>query len=104
MSMKLALDTDTFLKDYWQQKPLLIRNAVPNFVPPIDANELAGLAMEDDIESRIVETHTDNWSLHHGPFAETDFSRAHPWTLLVQSVDHYVQEVANLLQLVVLSF
>ena len=100
MSKKLALDTDTFLKDYWQQKPLLIRNAVPNFVPPIDANELAGLAMEDGIESRIVETHSDNWSLHHGPFAETDFSRAPPWTLLVQSVDHYVQEVASLLQLV----
>ena len=45
MPMKLELDTEHFLKHYWQQKPLLIRNAVPNFVPPIDANELAGLAM-----------------------------------------------------------
>lgn len=98
--MKLELDTDKFLKQYWQQKPLLIRNAVPNFVPPIDANELAGLAMEDGIESRIIETHADSWSLHHGPFAETDFSRDLPWTLLIQSVDHYVQEVAELLQLV----
>ncbi len=98
--MKLELDTDKFLKQYWQQKPLLIRNAVPNFVPPIDANELAGLAMEDEIESRIIETHTDNWSLQHGPFKEADFSRDLPWTLLVQSVDLYVQEVAELLQLV----
>lgn len=98
--MKLELDTDKFLKQYWQQKPLLIRDAVPNFVPPIDANELAGLAMEDGIESRIIETRADNWSLQHGPFEETDFSRDVPWTLLVQSVDHYVQEVAKLLQLV----
>lgn len=98
--MKLELDTDTFLKQYWQQKPLLIRNAVPNFIPPIDANELAGLAMEDAVESRIIDTHADNWALHHGPFEETDFSRDLPWTLLVQSVDQYVEEVANLLQLV----
>ena len=98
--MKLALDSDAFLKHYWQQKPLLIRAAIPNFVAPIDANELAGLAMEDAIESRIVETHEKNWSLHHGPFDEADFSRDVPWTLLVQSVDHYVQEVASLLQLV----
>jgi 50S ribosomal protein L16 3-hydroxylase len=98
--MKLELDTENFLSEYWQQKPLLIRNAVPNFVPPIDANELAGLAMEDGVESRIIQTHADNWSLHHGPFEETDFARDLPWTLLVQSVDHYVEDVANLLQLV----
>jgi len=98
--MKLQLDTRKFLSEYWQQKPLLIRQAVTDFIPPIDANELAGLAMEESVESRIVQTHVDNWSLQHGPFEEADFARDTPWTLMVQSVDLYVQEVASLLKLV----
>ena len=98
--MKLNLDVDNFLSDYWQQKPLLIRGAIEDFTPPIDANELAGLAMEDGVESRIIETLPDSWQLHHGPFGAGDFDRKRPWTLLVQAVDHYVQEVAGLLKLV----
>jgi 50S ribosomal protein L16 3-hydroxylase len=96
--MKLNLDVDTFLSEYWQQKPLLIREAIKDFTPPIDADELAGLAMEDCVESRIIETLPDTWQLHHGPFNEADFDRKRPWTLLVQAVDHYVQEVADLLK------
>ncbi|MBE9538476.1 MAG: cupin domain-containing protein [Proteobacteria bacterium] len=98
--MKLNLDIDNFLAEYWQQKPLLIRNAIPDFVAPIDADELAGLAMESEVESRIIETLPDNWGLYHGPFKEADYRRDKPWTLLVQAVDHYVQEVAGLLKLV----
>ncbi len=98
--MTLNLNIDTFLKNHWQQKPLLIRNAIPNFRPPIDANELAGLAMEDEVESRIIETLPDTWALSHGPFEQPDFDRSRPWTLLVQAVDQYVQEVAELLKMV----
>jgi len=99
-NMRLQLNIDKFLQNYWQQKPLLIRNAIPFFKPPIYANELAGLAMEEDVESRIIETLPATWALHQGPFVETDFDRERPWTLLVQSVDHYVQEVAEMLKLV----
>ena len=99
-NMTLDLNIDNFLKDHWQQKPLLIRNAIPNFRPPIDANELAGLAMENEVESRIIETLPDTWALSHGPFEQPDFDRNRPWTLLVQAADHYVQEVAELLKLV----
>ncbi len=98
--MHLNLDIDNFLAEYWQQKPLLIRNAVSNFSPPIDADELAGLAMEEAIESRIIDTVGQAWQLTHGPFKEADFDREYPWTLLVQAVDHHVQEVADLLKLV----
>ena len=45
---------DTFLRDYWQKKPLLIRNALPGFVSPLDGDELAGLALEEEVESRLV--------------------------------------------------
>jgi 50S ribosomal protein L16 3-hydroxylase len=97
---ELQLDREIFLAQYWQRKPLLIAGAVPDFRPPITADELAGLAMEDDVESRIIEHRDPQWLLQHGPFEEPDFQRACPWTLLVQAVDHYVPEVACLRQLI----
>ena len=45
---------EEFLRDYWQQKPLLIRNAFPDFQSPITAEELAGLACEEDVNARLV--------------------------------------------------
>ena len=92
----LNLDRAEFLAQYWQRKPLLIRNALSNFVPPLCSDELAGLALEADVESRIIEQNGKAWRVHHGPFSESDFVREHPWTLLVQAVDHYLPEVAQL--------
>ena len=94
----LQLDRDIFLRDYWQRKPLLIRNTASDYSAPIDADTLAGLALEDTVESRIIENLNGAWSVHQGPFSEQDFSRGNPWTLLVQAVDHYLPEVAQLRQ------
>lgn len=96
----LNLDREAFLSRYWQQKPLLVRQAIPNFKPPISRHELAGLAFEDDVESRIIEHSDGQWLLSHGPFAESDYKKAVPWTLLVQAVDHFIGGVAELRQLV----
>jgi 50S ribosomal protein L16 3-hydroxylase len=93
-------DPDTFLRDYWQRKPLLMRAALPDFQDPISAEELAGLALEEDIDARIVETRPDGWGFREGPFGEGDFDSAYPWTLLVQKVDHYLDNIAVLRQLV----
>ena len=95
-----GFDRETFLAQYWQRKPLLIRNAIDAFATPLPADELAGLALEDDIESRIIEYREGQWLLCHGPFVEEDFRRDCPWTLLVQAVDHYVPAVAQLRSLV----
>ncbi len=97
---ELNLDRERFLAQYWQREPLLIRAALQNFQPPCDANQLAGLAMEAEVESRIVEWREQQWLLHHGPFTTDDFKRDEPWTLLVQAVDHYLPEVAALRHLV----
>lgn len=90
-----------FLRDYWQKKPLLIRNAFPGFESPLDPDELAGLALEEEVESRIALEDPANgaWELRHGPFAEDAFSElpSSHWTLLVQSVDLWVPEVHALL-------
>ena len=90
-----------FLRDYWQKKPLLIRQAIPDFQSPIDADELAGLALEEEVESRLVlEKGERPWELRRGPFAEDAFSTLpeREWTLLVQAVDQFVPEVAELLE------
>lgn len=95
------MDVKTFLKDVWQKKPLVIRNAIPRFKTILPADELAGLSMEEDIESRIVIA-TPNaspfWHLKKGPFTESDYQQLPPthWTLLVQGVDRFIPELALL--------
>ncbi len=89
-----------FLLEYWQKKPLLIRNAFPNFQSPIDGDELAGLALEEEVESRLIlENGKTPWELRNGPFDEDTFANlpATNWTLLVQAVDQWVPEVNLLL-------
>lgn len=99
--MKLAhFDPAQFLATHWQRKPLLIRNPWDDWQCPVEADELAGLACEREVESRLIEQTTgSDWAVEHGPLAETRFASlgASPWTLLVQAVDHHVPEVAALL-------
>jgi len=89
-----------FLELYWQKRPIVLKGALPNFIDLTDENELAGLAMEDFIDSRIVEHKETGWQVSHGPF--DDFSRWQNgrWSLLVQGVDCYLPEVKNLLSAV----
>jgi 50S ribosomal protein L16 3-hydroxylase len=92
-------DINAFLRDYWQKKPLLIRNPWESWANPLDPDELAGLACEPDVESRLIVQAGDSWTLEHGPFAEKRFARLPRtrWTLLVQAVDHHVPDVAALI-------
>lgn len=96
----LSLDRERFLSRHWQREPLLIRDAIANFSVPLSKHELAGLALEHSVESRIIEHGPAGWAQHNGPFDEADFQRDHPWSLLVQAVDHYVEGVAALRKLI----
>lgn len=91
-----------FLEEFWQKKPLLIRGALPDFESPISPEELAGLSLEDEAESRLIVERGGEypWQLRHGPFAEDDFQELPEthWTLLVQEVDQWVPAVARLLE------
>ena len=90
-----------FLQDYWQKKPLLIRSAIPGFTGLLSAEELAGLACEEDVQSRLVTHNRGRWKLEHGPFDEARFLKLpnKDWTLLVQEVNHHLAEAGALLQL-----
>ena len=89
-------DREEFIQTYWQKKPLLIKHQGSDFSDPISAEELAGLACEDEVESRLI-TASGNGSLQlkHGPFTESLFGSLgnRNWTLLVQAVDQYIAAV-----------
>lgn len=87
-----------FLAQYWQKKPVLIKGAFNSFDDPIDANELAGLACEEEIESRIIIKQADNWHVEHGPFDNFEHLSEQDWTLLVQAVDHVSTQTAELIE------
>jgi 50S ribosomal protein L16 3-hydroxylase len=93
-------DIDLFLRDYWQKKPTLIRNPWQVWVNPLEPDELAGLACEAELESRLICRAGGDWSFEQGPLPEDRFATLPPknWTLLVQAVDHHVPEVAALIR------
>ena len=97
----LGMAPARFLRDYWQKRPLLIREAFPRFHGCISADDLAGLACEDAVLARIVshDVRTDRWAVAHGPFSTDEFARLpkKDWTLLVQDVDKWDAGVVPLL-------
>ena len=91
-------DAAAFLRDHWQKAPLLIRGAFPDWSNPLTPDDLAALSGDDALESRIVVQGKKRLKVRHGPIAEKRFAKLgkHPWTLLVQTVDRHVPEVAAL--------
>jgi 50S ribosomal protein L16 3-hydroxylase len=95
-----GLTAAQFMRRHWQKKPLLVRQAIPQFAPPVLRAELFALSAEEAVESRLVRLVKGAWKLRHGPFAR----RALPalqqpdWTLLVQGVDLHNDAVHALMQ------
>lgn len=88
------------MREYWQKKPLLIRQAVPHMQPLISRRELFALAGQADVESRLVmgDGVKQDWQLKHGPFKRRQLpsTRLPHWTLLVQGVDLHHDALAHL--------
>ena len=97
-------EIDEFYKTYWGKKPFIVRGAIDlNIIEElIDGNSLAGLSLDENIKSRLVITEPENnkWICHHGPFEEDIFSTLgeENWSLLVQNVDQYHPNTAQLLK------
>jgi 50S ribosomal protein L16 3-hydroxylase len=87
-----------FLRDYWQKKPLLIRQAFPGFKPLLKFEKLAELARENYVESRLITHANDQWDLKHGPLTELPPREQREWTMLVQGVNLYDERVDALLR------
>lgn len=93
-------DADDFLASFWQQKPLLIRQALPGFETLLEPEELAGLACEESVHSRLViEKDAESpWHLRYGPFSEQDFTSLPPthYSLLVSECEKWIPELQDL--------
>jgi len=94
-----GLSPKQFLEEYWQRKPLLIRNAVPGFTGMLGRDEMFAAARRDDVESRLVCREGGDWDLRRGPFAAKDLKkRPYPWTVLVQGLNLILPEAEALMQ------
>ncbi|WP_394132051.1 JmjC domain-containing protein [Shewanella maritima] len=94
----LSIDINDFIETTWQKKPVIFKNAFNQFQDPISADELAGLACEEDISSRVVITKGSNWEVQQGPFEDYQaFGETH-WQLLVQAVNHWYGESQPLVE------
>lgn len=96
-----GLDAQQFLNNFWQKRPLLLKNAFPNFNSPISPDELAGLSIEEYITPRLIlKDADDNYQLENGPFEEDRFSEldGNNWSLLVTDVEKYCPELSHYLR------
>jgi 50S ribosomal protein L16 3-hydroxylase len=94
-----GLTVDRFLREYWQKKPYLIRQAFPAFEGLLDPQQLFGLACDTDAQARLVKQARGNWQLSNGPFErEALWKLRGKWTVLVQGVNHHLPEAADLLK------
>lgn len=82
-----GLSPAQFLRDYWHKKPLLIRQALPGFIPLLTPDALFQLAQRDDVESRLVTHFKQRWQVSNGPALELPDTAQKDWTLLVQGVN-----------------
>ena len=91
---------EDFYAHYWNKRPFLVRDAIDQAVMDglITPNELAGLSMEETARARMVSR--QDWTCQFGPFTEEDFNTAGkpPWSLLVQDVEQFHPDTANLLR------
>ena len=95
------ISVNDFLKNYWQKKPLLIKNAIANFVSPITEKDLFTIAQNKEAVSRLIEHKQGVWQVKYGPFKKSDLPKKPniPWTILVQNINHYISFAESFLNL-----
>jgi 50S ribosomal protein L16 3-hydroxylase len=94
-----GLSPAQFMQRHWQKQPLLIRQALPDAIPPASRVALFELAARDDVESRLVLRSGKSWQLKNGPLPRRALPplRQPGWTLLVQGLDLHVDAAHALL-------
>lgn len=99
-SMLGGLTIEEFLRNYWQKKPLLIRQAFSKFNGLLDPLQLFALACTEDVQSRLVTQRHGQWHVQNGPFKTTKFDNLGKsgWTVLVQGVNQHLPTATALLK------
>lgn len=89
---------EEFLRDYWQKKPVLIRQGFLNFEDPISADELAGIACEEQVQSRLIQKKEGKWNAEFGPFESYDHLGEKDWSLVIQALDNWSEDAAKIIE------
>ncbi|XID75952.1 JmjC domain-containing protein [Alkanindiges sp. WGS2144] len=97
-----GLTAEQFLTEYWQKKPLLVRNAIPEINGLLVPQDILDLAVEEVVTARLLTQHgqfNENWKVKTSPLNKKDLKKLPSlWTLLVQAVDHFSPDIAALWQ------
>ncbi len=95
-----GITAEQFLAEYWQKKPLLVRNAMPEIANILEPSDVMELALDENITARLIkqkDRDPNQWSVKSSPLLKADFQKMPKlWTLLVQAVDHYSFDLAEL--------
>lgn len=89
---------EIFLRDYWQKKPLFIRNGLPQIVGQFEPNDIVELAQAENVTSRIIKQFSeDKWDLKLSPLFQEDFiNLPEKWSVLVQNMEQWSTELGGL--------
>lgn len=100
-----TISAEQFLSDYWQKKPLLIKQGLPQLISMFEPEDILGLALEEDARARLLTQSTlkqnakPQWQVKKSPLTETDFDNLpEQWTVLVQNLEQWSAELGQLWQ------
>lgn len=95
-----GITAEQFLAEYWQKKPLLVRNAMPEITGLLEPDDVMELALDENVTARLIkqkDRDPNQWSVKSSPLLKADFQKMPKlWTLLVQAVDHYSFDLSEL--------
>ncbi len=100
-----AMTPEQFLSDYWQKKPLLIKQGLPQLIGMFEPEDMLGLALDEYAAARLLTQAANKkpdepqWQLKKSPLTETDFDNLPAqWTVLVQNLEQWSAELGQLWQ------
>jgi 50S ribosomal protein L16 3-hydroxylase len=93
-----GLTPKAFMARYWQREPLLIRQAIPGFLPSLSISDIKQLVKREEVESRLIWQDDNGWNMKTGPFSRLPAARKPNWSILAQSVDLHDDATAALMR------
>ncbi|MBF0658924.1 cupin domain-containing protein [Psychrobacter sp. NG25] len=105
LCLPASITAEQFLAEYWQKKPLLIKQGLPQLIGMFEPDDMLGLALEEEASARLLTqsaTKTEGqaqWQLKKSPLTEADFDNLpEQWTALVQNLEQWSPELGQLWQ------
>ena len=98
-----GITPEIFLRDYWQKKPLLIKQGLPQLADMFEPEDILGLALDAEASARLLTerqgTANGVWQMKKSPLEESDFDNLPAtWTVLVQNMEQWSPELGALWQ------